>query len=90
MIMEIAATLCIDLNIKNNNGMTALDLAGQNGHTDVVNIFLEDFSWSNLAKAEELSGKIEVFYVPHEIKCILQFEMIWYNYNVILKILISY
>ena len=74
--MEMAAALCIDLNIKNNNGMTALDLAGQNGHTDVVKIFLEDFARSNLAKAEELSSKIEIFNVPHEIKGILQFKMI--------------
>ena len=56
--------------------MTALDLAGQNGHTDVVKIFLEDFFRSNLAKAKELSDKIEFFNVPHEIKCILQFKMI--------------
>ena len=37
--MENAAALSIDLHMKNNCGMSGLDIASRNGCTDVVKIF---------------------------------------------------
>ena len=53
--MEHLASLSINVNVKNNDGMTALDLANRGGRTNVVNILMENAAY---ARSKMIQGRM--------------------------------
>jgi ankyrin repeat protein len=67
MIMKKSSELKIDLNIKDNNGNTALHIACLNGHSEIVEIIIKNSSELKI----DLNSKEEGGWTAFHLACLI-------------------